>query len=288
MIPYTSYLTKFVHYNSFQALSDYKTYSPELNNYNHYSKKIYPYDKVFIKIDYLDDFVKNTLPTINFPIYLISGSSDLTPSESTVKDILKNDNILKYYSTNLPEDYLLIENSTKLKAIPIGFTEPQRIPEKLSFINYMYETDFDLNNKINKILVPSFGDTHPLRKEIQEKIKKYRDHEFFVFMENKPFEEFLQELSKYRYCLCIRGNGIDIHRIYECLLTKTTPLYISDKIPLVYSNPDMNIIQTYHSFENFEKNLENIKDIKVEENLNDIDWEKIRKNILLTNYFKFF
>lgn len=280
MIPYTSYLTKFIHYNSFQALSDYKTYSPELNNYNHYSKKIYPYDKVFIKTDYLDDFVKNTLPTISFPIYLISGSSDYTPSESSVKEILKNKNVLKYYATNLPEDYLLI-GGNRLRAIPIGFTEPQRIPEKLSFINYLYENEERKEPKLNKILVPSFGDTHPMRKEIQEKMKEYKDDPFFVFMENKPFEEFLTELSKYKYCLCIRGNGIDIHRIYECLLVQTIPIYISDKIPLVYSEKDMNVIKTYPSFEKFIEKIETIK--RTDEN---IDWEKVKKTLLLSHYFK--
>lgn len=35
----------------------------------------------------------------------------------------------------------------------------------------------------------------------------------------------------YRFCLCPRGNGLDVHRMWECLLVGSVPIYLSNDPP---------------------------------------------------------
>jgi len=39
-----------------------------------------------------------------------------------------------------------------------------------------------------------------------------------------PREQFLKTLSSYKFAICPEGNGVDTHRIWECILTNTVPI----------------------------------------------------------------
>lgn len=41
---------------------------------------------------------------------------------------------------------------------------------------------------------------------------------------SKPYKEFLEELSSFKFCLCPSGNGLDTHRLWECLYLKVIPI----------------------------------------------------------------
>jgi hypothetical protein len=43
------------------------------------------------------------------------------------------------------------------------------------------------------------------------------------------YENYIKELSKYRFCLCLRGNGIDTHRFWESLYLGVIPVIINNK-----------------------------------------------------------
>lgn len=55
------------------------------------------------------------------------------------------------------------------------------------------------------------------------------------------FHEYVKEISRYRYCLSPEGNGIDCHRMWECLYLKVIPIchrnilteYFSKLFPIV-------------------------------------------------------
>jgi hypothetical protein len=38
------------------------------------------------------------------------------------------------------------------------------------------------------------------------------------------FHNYLNSLINHKFCLCPRGNGIDTHRLWECLYTRTIPI----------------------------------------------------------------
>ena len=47
--------------------------------------------------------------------------------------------------------------------------------------------------------------------------------------DSRPYDEYLNELSKYRFCLCLRGNGIDTHRFWESLYLGVIPVILNNK-----------------------------------------------------------
>jgi hypothetical protein len=46
----------------------------------------------------------------------------------------------------------------------------------------------------------------------------------------KPYIEYLRELAEHRFCLCIRGNGVDTHRFWESLYLGVIPVIINNNI----------------------------------------------------------
>ena len=58
------------------------------------------------------------------------------------------------------------------------------------------------------------------------------------------YRDYLTELGKHAFALCPRGNGIDVHRVYEAILMKTVPIYFSDCVPAVYSELPVIVVQS--------------------------------------------
>ena len=58
----------------------------------------------------------------------------------------------------------------------------------------------------------------------------------FVHVEDQkmPFDDYLTELGKYKYTVCLEGSGFDTHRNYESLLVGSVPIMISSSVKQVY------------------------------------------------------
>ena len=48
--------------------------------------------------------------------------------------------------------------------------------------------------------------------------------------QSTDFKSYLTELKQHRFCLCLRGNGLDTHRFYESLLMGTIPVIVNNKL----------------------------------------------------------
>ena len=79
------------------------------------------------------------------------------------------------------------------------------------------------------------------------------------------FLDYIDELSTYKYCLSPEGNGIDCHRMWECLYLKVIPIcgrnilteYFSKIFPIVliddWDNLDLNFLEkNYDNYSNWE------------------------------------
>ena len=98
---------------------------------------------------------------------------------------------------------------------------------------------------------------------------------------NKPYDEYVNELTTYRFCLCIRGNGIDTHRFWESLYLGV--------IPVVVVNEDTNCKLF---IENLKKSnipfhevasIDEIKETKFNENLYNVYYSKLIENFFVLN-----
>jgi hypothetical protein len=140
-----------------------------------------------------------------------------------------------------------------LEAIPIGIENKQWFNHDI-FHKIRIRTDIKKEKNIYFFFSMS---THFSRNECYEKLKDKLEW-------NKKLskEDYLIELKKHKYAICPRGNGIDTHRIWECLYLDVIPIilkkdYINiDNLPIIYLNDwnELDINNIDNSFQNIKLN----------------------------------
>ena len=52
------------------------------------------------------------------------------------------------------------------------------------------------------------------------------------FKENtkKPWTEYIEELSRHKFCVCPPGYGVDTHRIYEAIYVGSIPIVLQNAV----------------------------------------------------------
>lgn len=234
---------------------------PTINNRT--LEKIKKYKIFFVKTDYIKYFEIIILPLIKHYFILVTHNSDLYSGNN--KTILDSPYLIKWYGQNMIPHPMTM-------GIPIGLQNSQwkghdynickinakNIPTKLLYFNF--------NTK-----------THPSRINIENILI----NKGFIKNTNKKWPEYIKELSEYHFCVSPRGNGIDCHRIWECIYVGCIPIIKKDDILYTYFKDlpilwieDYNIIDKEYLikqidiFNNYEKNIDKskltywIKDIK--------------------------
>lgn len=229
--------------------------------------------RIFVKTDLLDWFIENILNKINNKFVLFTGISDYTPTNIQYSKVLQNTYLIKWICTNNTK----IDD--KIISYPIGFQEIDRVNHiEKNIDNYLIDKQINKNEK--KILLPYHRNTSVSRERFLNKLYDYDIIEKIV--EKQDINDYFKSLTSFNFCICIRGNGIDVHRIYECILTRTYPLFITDIFfPIL---DELSIIQFNES-----TFLDFIKQHNILQILNylykNIDWDKLQ-NILKTTYWE--
>jgi hypothetical protein len=199
------------------------------------SKQAEPYTlKLFIYTHILDNFIKyiyqKLSKKIKYIIYLhnsdhIFGESDLH------KNFILDDNIKHVYAQNLNLQTKLLQQKeirrlyNKVTLLPIGLANSMFKHGDLMSLYTVMSLSYKFK-KNKSIYININGNTFPYRKEVLNKLEKSN---ISMTFEPKPFKEYLEELSNYKFCLCLRGNGIDTHRFYESICLGTIPVIINNK-----------------------------------------------------------
>lgn len=77
--------------------------------------------------------------------------------------------------------------------------------------------------------------THPSRQECYHALRNRLE-----FNQNLPREEYFVELKRHKYAICPRGNGLDTHRLWECLYLDVIPIMLKTdsvnigNLPIIY------------------------------------------------------
>lgn len=149
----------------------------------------------------------------------------------------------------------------KLKPLPIGLENEYWHPNKRSLMQLTSGTTKPHERKIKALCQfnhATFKEerTPILFDTINEKI--FADQYCCVNGEN--FMEYARNLNEYAFCICPRGNGIDTHRLWECLYSRCIPIiknHITHKfdldLPVVivedWKQVTQNFLQqVYHDF----------------------------------------
>ena len=172
----------------------------------------------FVKTDIMDQFKSKILPIIDKKFILITHNSD--KKSGLDKDIINNNFLIKWYGQNMALN-------TKTFGIPIGLANKQWTNSDYKICKKNYKT-FD---KKNKLVYFNFSNKTNKNRCIIEKIFIDKG---FVKNTNKKWEKYIEELSEHFYCISPEGNGVDCHRIWECIYVGTIPIVKKSKFMFNY------------------------------------------------------
>jgi len=161
---------------------------------------------------------------------LVTHNSDGEINQtSEILDLLNSNKLIKWFSQNL------LFNHPKFHFLPIGIANSMW---NHSNLEYIYELSClkNLHEKSKKIyfnfsIQTNFNKRNLCYEKLINKI------EWLPCIDSN---ENLNRLSKYQFCICPEGNGVDTHRLWECLYLKVVPIVIKtnfSNILLKYSIP---------------------------------------------------
>jgi hypothetical protein len=209
----------------------------------HELNDISKYNSIFIFTHDLEDFYNKFGDQLSSKI-IISHNSD--------HEIRYIKNVKLHLAQNC-----LIKNN-KLLSIPIGIENTQWFDH-----NIFHKIRKSKIIKTKNIYFYFNLNTHPSRLTCYNKLK---DKLEWNTKRNK--EDYFMELASHKYAICPRGNGLDTHRIWECL-------YL-DVIPIIIEEDDLKI-----------DNLPIIilKDWELIDNVYNMFTKQINNKIVINNYF---
>ena len=189
-------------------------------------------DRVFVKTDLIDMFIARLLPLIRARFVLITGHSDLSPGEWAMLQVHRCPRITQWYAVNA------IWTDHKTIALPMGLSEPDRPNGDQDVVARVLASLSQTDEKLDGVFCPVASPTHPVRAELQA-----LHHPALLKTESRmSYEEYLRALARHRFVLCPRGNGIDVHRVYEALIMRTIPIYVTDTVPALFHRVGMPVL----------------------------------------------
>lgn len=188
-------------------------------------------DVIFVKTDLLPWFLDNRNPSV--PVTLVTGVSDLSPSNRDAERILANTNIMKWIGCNI------VQTAPKIIKLPIGVGEPERINGNHDMLVRLHSNRMPWSEKACTVCVPYHGKTHEGR-TIQPTLPKLE------------FEDYMRAISAHRFVVCQRGNGVDTHRVCEVLLMGSVPVIQRSGLDDMYSQWPVLLVDTFEEIDTSE------------------------------------
>jgi hypothetical protein len=180
--------------------------------------------RIFVKTDDIQHFYERFQNNLEDKI-IITHNSDHEITYDGFSEHIKK--VKRQYSQNC----LFTDQDGKLVPIPIG------IENRMWF-------DHDILHRVRKRQdIPktksvyfffSLG-THPSRHDCYNTLKDRLE-----FNQNRSREDYFVELKRHKYAICPRGNGLDTHRLWECLYLDVIPIMLKadsvhiDNLPIIY------------------------------------------------------
>jgi len=267
-------MNKFLFYNYLPILADHildVKYSHRQVHHNYppfISDNVKEGDVVFVKTDLLPIFFDKYYFQIKTKFYLINGVGANGVDKKYLK-YLNEDKIIKWIGCNI-----LFEHDNIVK-IPIGFEENELPGGDQKLLDKMFNSKQVLEDKVNKVLITKLGTTHKSRQNV---IPLFKNTSYCQILTKRlPFEEFMNEINKYKFVLAPRGAGVDTHRFWEALLMGSIPIVETSNLDSLYNQFPCIIVKSFRE----------INEVLLNSYVHDSEKVKnIEKYLLIENFNK--
>jgi hypothetical protein len=203
-----------------------------------YPKKVRAGDVVFVKTDWehLKIFFRRYHPQIVNPYVLLTHNSDHS-APGPFSNYLEDPKLLGWFAQNVEGN-----PHPKLHPIPIGIAnkrwghgEPHIFSSLLAL-----EKNHDRPYLCYLNFQPS---TYP--KERPYVWNLFAKQSWCVVSEPKALASYLQDLSRSKFVLSPRGNGLDCHRTWEALLMGAIPIVRTSSLDPLFSDLPVLIVKNW-------------------------------------------
>lgn len=170
---------------------------------------------VFVKSDLLKPFLEAEMLGLR-PKVLISGNGDTNFSEP-----IHLDECVQMFlcQNNLIQDY------PNMLTIPIGL-ENRSLGKSGNPHYFKHKVHRNPGRERASLLVPPMSPTNPIRKSVLDEINSSNSDCLAVVERHLSPKEYFDLVRKFRFILCLEGNGFDTHRVWESLYLESFPVMI--------------------------------------------------------------
>lgn len=166
---------------------------------------------IFVYTHILNFFLTQILPQIEHPITLITHNSDAGITSEYIQYI-ESEKITKWYCQNR---YI---SHPKLISLPIGLANSQWPHGNQEMLRKIVDENYQKNNLVFKNF--DIG-TNYSNRIICDNLTNANG----IYMsQHTTNENYWKQISASNYVIAPHGNGVDSHRIWECLILKTIPI----------------------------------------------------------------
>jgi hypothetical protein len=166
---------------------------------------------IFVNTWTLNKFFRTIFPLLTGEYIFISHNSDISFTEEYAH-YLNEDKVLCWYSQNISIKH------PKLFAIPIGIANQQYEHGNIDLLSKVLEGKYLKTNLVFKNF-----DVHT-NLGARSQIDLITRQNNILMSPRTDQTNYLTSIAKSFFCISPPGNGVDCHRVWECLYLKTVPV----------------------------------------------------------------
>ncbi|CAN5216204.1 hypothetical protein BH20ACT16_BH20ACT16_03170 [soil metagenome] len=172
---------------------------------------------LFVYTHVLDDFKQHVWPHLDGTGHvLMTHNSDLEVGDAD-RPLLDDPRLAAWFAQNALIDH------PKLVPLPIGIANAMWKHGNLDVLHRAIVRG--QHSERSELVFLHFNPaTYAGRQPIWDALRKNFPHIPATPAASKGYKHYLADLARHRFCVAPRGNGVDTHRVWECLYLGVTPI----------------------------------------------------------------
>lgn len=172
--------------------------------------------RIMVYSHYLDWFLECVYPLLTQRFVLLTHNSDHGVYERHLPLLDHPDSkIVKWYAQNARVEH------PALSPLPIGIANSQFAHGNTAALAAAAAANAGSESKTRLCYLNfSVATNPPLRSRTRDIVTRAG----FAWDADRPYPEYVRYLAQHRFCVCPAGNGLDTHRLWECLYLGVVPV----------------------------------------------------------------